>query len=222
MMTQSDMIIRFAVAAVLGGVIGLERELHDQPAGLRTHVILVLGSAIAMCLSINLSVQFHDFAANGDPSRLAAQVISGIGFLGAGAIFRYGAGVKGLTTAASLWTAAIVGLTVGAGYFMVALMATLCILFTLVGLDKLEKKYLHGRTTRTIVVTGVDRPGFVEAVKSVLADFGISVKSVSLSKDLKNNQIEVQSIAKVFFDQDLDTMVSTICKIEGISDFKIH
>ena len=104
MLTQYDVILRLLVAGILGGLIGFEREMHHQPAGLRTHIILVLGAALAMCMSINLSMQFHTTASNGDPERLAAQVISGIGFLGAGAIFRFGAGVKGLTTASSLWT----------------------------------------------------------------------------------------------------------------------
>lgn len=124
---------------MLGGIVGLERELHDQPAGLRTHIILVLGATIAMCISINLSTQFHTVAANGDPERLAAQVISGIGFPGGGAIFRYGASVKGLTTAASLWTTAIIGLAVGAGYFIIGVAATACVLFVLIALDTLEK-----------------------------------------------------------------------------------
>lgn len=222
MLTQYDIFIRLIVAVILGGMVGLERELHDQPAGLRTHIILVLGATIAMCISINLSMQFHTVAANGDPERLAAQVISGIGFLGAGAIFRFGAGVKGLTTAASLWTTAIIGLAVGAGYFIIGVAATLCVLFALVGLDMLEKKYLHGRTTRIITVKGADRPGFVEEVKSALAGFGISIRSVNLSKDLKSNSIHIESTAKVFYDQDLDSIVGAISKIKGISDFQFH
>ncbi|HNW35138.1 MAG TPA: MgtC/SapB family protein, partial [Candidatus Ozemobacteraceae bacterium] len=94
MLTEYDIIFRLIFSAFLGGLIGLEREKHSQPAGLRTHIILAIGSSIAMCISINLSMQFHTTATNGDPERLAAQVISGIGFLGAGAIFRYGTGVK--------------------------------------------------------------------------------------------------------------------------------
>ena len=132
MLSQTDIFIRLLVAAALGGLIGLERERHDQPAGLRTHIILVLGATIAMCISINLSMQFHTVATNGDPERLAAQVISGIGFLGAGAIFRFGANVKGLTTAASLWTTAIIGLAVGAGYYLIGIASTVRVLFALI------------------------------------------------------------------------------------------
>jgi len=222
MLSQYDIFIRLLVAAVLGGLVGLERELHDQPAGLRTHIILVLGATIAMCISINLSMQFHTVATNGDPERLAAQVISGIGFLGAGAIFRYGANVKGLTTAASLWTTAIIGLAVGAGYFLIGIAATICVLFALVALDSMEKKFLHSRSTRIISIKGTDRPGFVEEVKTALTKFGIAIKSVNLSKDLKNNAIQIEGMAKLSQRQDLDALVGTISRIEGVADFQIH
>ncbi|HPT17495.1 MAG TPA: MgtC/SapB family protein, partial [Kiritimatiellia bacterium] len=198
------------------------RELHDQPAGLRTHIILVLGATIAMCISINLSMQFHTAATNGDPERLAAQVISGIGFLGAGAIFRYGANVKGLTTAASLWTTAIIGLAVGAGYFVIGGAATACVLFVLVALDSMEKKFLHSRSIRIISIKGTDRPGFVDEVKTTLAKFGIAIKSINLSKDLKNNAIQIEGMAKLAQRQDLDALVGSISAIAGVADFQIR
>ena len=222
MMSQSDIFIRLLTAAILGGLIGLERELHDQPAGLRTHIILVLGATIAMCISINLAIQFHGEATNGDPERLAAQVISGIGFLGAGAIFRYGANVKGLTTAASLWTTAIIGLAVGAGYLLLGLAATACVLFTLVALDSMEKNFLRNRSTCIISIKGTDRPGFVEEVKKALASFGVAIKSVNLSKDLKNNVLQIEGVAKLSQKQDLDALVGTLSAIADASDFQIR
>lgn len=222
MLTQYDVILRLIVAAILGGLIGLEREMHSQPAGLRTHIILVLGAALAMCISINLSMQFHTAATNGDPERLAAQVISGIGFLGAGAIFRFGAGVKGLTTASSLWTAAIVGLAVGAGYFAVGVTTTVIVLFVLKGLDFAEKKYLHARMTRTIIIKGTDRPGFVDDVKSALSKFNIALKSVNLVKNLRNNEIQIETLAKVLPDQDLDAIVGAMSRMNGLSEFRFQ
>ena len=222
MLTQYDVILRLLVAGILGGLIGFEREMHHQPAGLRTHIILVLGAALAMCMSINLSMQFHTTASNGDPERLAAQVISGIGFLGAGAIFRFGAGVKGLTTASSLWTAAIVGLAVGAGYFLIGGVTTAIVLFALKGLDLVEKRLIRGRMTRTIVVRGADRPGFVDEVKSALTKFDIGLKSISLQKNLKNNEIQIETLAKVLPDQDLDAILGTMSKMEGLSEFRFQ
>ncbi|MBF0548461.1 MAG: MgtC/SapB family protein [Candidatus Riflebacteria bacterium] len=135
MLSETEIIVRLIISAFLGGLIGLEREAHSQPAGLRTHIILAVGSAIAMCISINLAIQFHSQTTNGDPERLAAQVISGIGFLGAGAIFRYGTTVKGLTTASSLWTTAIIGLAVGAGYLNIGIVSTILVLFVLIGVS---------------------------------------------------------------------------------------
>lgn len=222
MLTQYDVILRLLVAGILGGLIGFEREMHHQPAGLRTHIILVLGAALAMCMSINLSMQFHTTASNGDPERLAAQVISGIGFLGAGAIFRFGAGVKGLTTASSLWTAAIVGLAVGAGYFLIGGVTTAIVLFALKGLDLVEKRLIRGRMTRTIVVRGADRPGFVDEVKSALTKFDIGLKSISLQKNLKNNEIQIETLAKVLPDQDLDAILGAMSKMEGLSEFRFQ
>ena len=222
MLTQTDFIIRLLAGGILGGLIGLERQIRNQPAGLRTHIILVLGATLAMCVSINLSMQFHPAAVNGDPARLAAQVISGIGFLGAGAIFRLGAGVKGLTTASSLWTAAIIGLAVGAGYVLAGAIATVIVLFVLRGLDFIEKKFMISRSARTIIIRGADRPGFVDEVRSLLGTFNIALKTVGLQKNLQNNQIQIETVTKVFLNQDFDALVGALSKMDGLSEFKFQ
>ncbi len=222
MLTESEIMFRLVFSAIMGGLIGLEREMHSQPAGLRTHIILAIGSTIAMVLSINMAIKFHSVATNGDPERLAAQVISGIGFLGAGAIFRYGAGVKGLTTAASLWTTAIIGLAIGSGDLPLGVAATGLTLFVLVALDFFEKRYLQGSTTRTVYIKGLDRPWFIREIKDLLTRFGISIKSISFSKDMQNNQMEIESIAKILLEQDMDKLIAEFSKIEGITSFKIN
>ncbi|HNS08048.1 MAG TPA: MgtC/SapB family protein [Candidatus Ozemobacteraceae bacterium] len=222
MLSESEIIFRLVCSALLGGLVGFEREMHSQPAGLRTHVILAIGSTIAMVLSINLAIKFHTVATNGDPERIAAQVISGIGFLGAGAIFRYGSGVKGLTTAASLWTTAIIGLAIGAGDLPLGIAATGLVLFVLVGLDIFEKKFLQGSSTRIVYIKGHDRPWFIREIKDLLTRFGISIKSVSFSKDMQNNLIEIESISKILLEQDMDKMIAEFSKIEGITSFKIN
>ena len=130
---QLDISFRLLVASVLGAAIGLERELHAHPAGMRTHLLVSLGSAAFTVLSIFF---FETPAApNGsiptDPSRIAAQIVSGIGFLGAGAILKYGTSVRGLTTAASLWATAGVGMAAGAGAWFVAVVTTVLIVFSL-------------------------------------------------------------------------------------------
>jgi putative Mg2+ transporter-C (MgtC) family protein len=140
---QLDISVRLLVASVLGAVIGLERELHAHPAGMRTHLLVSLGSAAFTVLSIFF---FETPAApNGslptDPSRIAAQIVSGIGFLGAGAILKYGTSVRGLTTAASLWATAGVGMAAGAGAWFVAVVTTVLIVFSLGPLNWVISKF---------------------------------------------------------------------------------
>jgi putative Mg2+ transporter-C (MgtC) family protein len=121
-------LLRLFVAAGLGGAIGLERELRESQAGLRTHLVVSVGAALFTLVS---AYGFSNFDGKVDPTRIAAQIVSGIGFLGAGAIIRQGLSVRGLTTAASLWLVAAIGMAAGAGYWDGALIATLGALLTL-------------------------------------------------------------------------------------------
>lgn len=119
---------RLVLAAVFGGIVGYEREVHEHPAGLRTHILVCMGSALMTLVSV------HFVRPYGDPTRIAAQIVSGIGFLGAGTILRQGSIVRGLTTAASLWTVAGIGIAVGVGgsrYLMLAAVATGIVFITL-------------------------------------------------------------------------------------------
>ena len=129
--TDVEMIIRLGSAAVLGGLIGFERELHGKVAGFRTHSLVALGSALIMLVSVHIFIMYQG-SVSVDPSRIAAQVVTGIGFLGAGTIMRFPTGVKGLTTAAGLWTASGIGLACGLGYFRAAFIATAITLLVLV------------------------------------------------------------------------------------------
>lgn len=129
-----DNLIRLAVAAALGGLIGLEREMRDREAGFRTHILVCVGSALFTIVS---AYGFRDFLTSGDqvvradPTRIAAQIVTGIGFLGAGAIIRQGMSVRGLTTAATLWVAAAIGIASGAGYYSGAVIGTAITLLAL-------------------------------------------------------------------------------------------
>lgn len=122
-MWDISIVVRLALAAVLGGVIGIERETGGKPAGIRTHALVCLGSALFMLISIK-SPEFFPGTKTVDPGRIAAGVVTGVGFLGAGTIIRAGGSVKGLTTAASIWTVAAIGLGVGVGYYATAVVAT--------------------------------------------------------------------------------------------------
>jgi putative Mg2+ transporter-C (MgtC) family protein len=131
--TQLDLALRLTVGLVLGAIIGFERELHHQPAGFRTHSLVSLGAALFTVVSA------YGFSGDlVDPTRVAAQIVSGIGFIGAGTILQYRGHIRGLTTAASLWSVAAVGMAAGAGLFVIAGVGTALIIIILTVLDRLE------------------------------------------------------------------------------------
>lgn len=140
-MLELELVARLVMAFILGGLIGLEREVHGRPAGLRTHILVGFGSALIMVVSI---YGFSGITTNYDPGRIAAQVVSGIGFLGAGTILREGLSIKGLTTAASLWMVAAIGLAVGSGMLLIATLSTFVVLLVLTILHGVENKFEAG------------------------------------------------------------------------------
>ena len=139
-MTDSDIIIRLLTAGFLGGLVGLEREHARRAAGLRTHILVCLGSALIMMTSVYL-FDIYNSRTSIDPGRLAAQVVSGIGFLGAGTIIRSGTSIKGLTTAATLWIVAAVGLAVGCGFWKAAVFTTALVLIGLIFFGRIVHRY---------------------------------------------------------------------------------
>ncbi len=141
MFTDMEIVMRLTLALVLGGAIGFERQIHRRDAGLRTHILVSLGSCLIMLTSLYVFAIYKTQAAV-DPSRIAAGVITGIGFLGAGTIIQEREGVKGLTTAASLWVVAAVGLAVGCGFLTAALVTTLLALCALIVLRYIENKLM--------------------------------------------------------------------------------
>jgi len=157
------------LAVVMGGLIGLEREIHGHPAGMRTHILVCLGSTLITLVSVSIG-QLN--GSHGDPARLSAQIVSGIGFLGAGAILREGTSVKGLTTAASVWTTAGIGIALGANpfYGQLAVITTVIVLFTLWGLNYFEDWIdVHSGRANPVLVEVHDTE---QATAGVLAQFG--------------------------------------------------
>ena len=134
--------MRLLCAMIVGMVIGTEREYTHRPAGMRTHILVALGACAVMITGQLIFVQYRSFGGNSDPARLSAQVITGVGFLGAGTILREGTNVKGLTTAASLWAVACLGIAAGAGYYTVALAGMVFIFITLTVFEVLQTKLI--------------------------------------------------------------------------------
>ena len=214
--------IRLLLSALLGGLVGFERERQGQPAGLRTLIILSVGSTLAMILSINMAFQYTPQEPAGDPARLAAQVVSGIGFLGAGAILHYGLNIKGLTTATSLWTIAIVGLAVGAGRYIESIATTAVILVALVILNMIERRYIHSFTSFNLTVKAADKHGMIDRLKTALSDPGHTVSVIRVSKDLDDNRITVEMTVRALETNLQDHLIGQLSAIEGVKSFKIE
>jgi putative Mg2+ transporter-C (MgtC) family protein len=164
-----------ALAAVLGGVVGWEREAHDRPAGLRTHVLVCVGSALFMVISLRFAGPGHD------PARIAAAVPTGMGFLGAGTILREGSVVRGLTTAASLWTVAAIGLCAGYGFslYPVAVLTTAGALLTLTVLSRLEHR-IPRRQYRNVIIRGRAVRRCIPDIHQRLLPEGVEIRSLEL------------------------------------------
>ncbi len=160
MISDVDTAIRLLLSILLGGLVGYERQASNKAAGLRTHILVCMGSCVIMILSVNIYYTVEGLT-NADPARLAAQVISGIGFLGAGTIMKEGPLVTGLTTAASIWVVSAIGLAVGFGYYSGAVLATILSVATLSLLYQLEQR-LKARSHLKVVITMVNDRSKIE------------------------------------------------------------
>lgn len=167
-----DLVFKLLLAVLLGGAVGLERQVAGKASGIRTQVLIAVGS----CLLMDLSIRLPAMVGAGDPARLAAQAVTGVGFLGAGAIIHTQGGVSGLTSAATIWTVMAMGLTVGAGFYIEAMATGVLVLAVLAGLGRLEHKLL--RTKRIVHATVRVKPdASFDAINAVLHDLGIRVES---------------------------------------------
>jgi putative Mg2+ transporter-C (MgtC) family protein len=221
MIGEWEILIRLLIAAALGAAIGIERERSKQPAGLRTHIILVVGAALAMTLSVNLAVQYVPAVQPGDPARLAAQVVSGIGFLGAGAILRYGTSVKGLTTATSLWTMAIVGMVVGAGHYIAAIGTTLLLLVVLVILNILEHRFINPNMLVVLTVSADDKSAIIRDLKKMLDQNVKKYSRFTIQRNIRHKTIRIQTSLEVRDEAGIEILMNNLSTINGMRAFKI-
>ena len=213
----TEMLMRLGLSVVLGGIIGAEREHNNQPAGLRTHMILVIGACLAMMLSINLGT-----LAGTDPARLAAQVVSGIGFLGAGAILRFGFNVKGLTTATTLWTMAIVGLAVGMGYYLISMIATAVIMIVLSVLDLIERRFVRANILRTLVLEVYDVKGIVKEIRQTVSQSSFQIVGFSVQKNNEDKLLQIEIVARFNNADKLEVLIEQLSEFEGLKSVKIE
>lgn len=173
-----DLASKLVLAVFMGGAIGLERQIAGKASGLRTNILICLGSALIMDLSMNLGMSFGDVRV-GDPGRIAAQVVTGIGFIGAGTIMQSRGAITGLTSAATIWMVAAIGLTVGAGFFVEAIGATVLVMLVLAGLGNLEYRLLRIQRKRDCTIR--TKPGIeLDWLKTALFSDGLRVTKVEV------------------------------------------
>jgi putative Mg2+ transporter-C (MgtC) family protein len=175
--------IRLILAAILGGIIGLEREIRDKPAGLRTNIMICLGSTLFMSLSTQVAKLL-----GGDPTRIAAQIITGIGFLGAGAVLHSHGFVLGLTTAATIWVVAGVGMALGSGMYLVAVFTTAMSLVTLYFLSFVEDR-IQGRRSYSYSLVVSDLNQALASVNRVLQESSVAAASFNFKKRADNYRV---------------------------------
>ncbi|GAB2537610.1 MgtC/SapB family protein [Rufibacter soli] len=183
-------VARILLSILLGGLLGWERERNRHTAGLRTLIIICVGSCLLMLISIYIPQTFSHYR-NADPGRIAAQVVSGIGFLGAGAIYKLGVNTHGLTTAATIWAVAAVGLAIGTGMYEAAIFVTLLLLFVLSTLDKVGKKIFKGGALKTLKINFKSAKLETSKVFAILEKYEIVTKNINVvqSTNKQNSKI---------------------------------
>lgn len=184
-----ESILKIFLACVLGGIIGLERESVNRPAGFRTHILVSIGATIVMITNIEL-VRIMAESADVQPGRFGASVISGIGFLGAGTIIKEGATVKGLTTAASLWATACIGLALGSGLYGIAFGATIFVFLTLEFFPKLERK-LSTKKYSKIRITTNNEVGQLSLISHTFQQMKVNIIGIKTEHDLSEEDLIV-------------------------------
>ena len=180
-MQEWEVCLRLVLSCIMGGIIGYERQMRHKSAGLRTNMLVALGACLIMLLSQALYDNVEG-KTNADPARLAAQVVSGIGFLGAGAIMKEGLTVTGLTTAATLWVVAGVGLAVGAGFYLGAGVTTGVVFLILWNLSRLDMWVDHDRILALSIYT-LDRPGQIMRISACIEDLHLRARGVKVKTD---------------------------------------
>ncbi len=219
--TTETIFFRLTFSFIIGFIVGVEREKHKQPAGLRTHILICMGSTLIMLLSIFVPQTFPEFQ-NGDPSRIAAQVVSGIGFLGAGAIMKFGVNVKGLTTAASIWVIAALGLTIGAGMYMGAIIGTTILLIALVVLDVLGKKVFTNKFIKRLNIYTHGQKVHSDDFLPILNKHKVAVRTIDIEHSFDEDKISYYLTVQISEKVKLTDLTSDLSSISGIKRVKLQ
>ena len=214
-LTINEIILRIFVGFILSGIIGIEREGINRPAGLRTHILVGTGSTLIMITGIFLAETYPDT----DAARLGAQVVSGIGFLGAGTIIKEGVSVRGLTTAASLWATAGIGLACGAGFLLPAVFTTAIVMFSLIFFQKLNRVLTSRRHEIRINVLCTNEPGQIGAIGTYLGNENVQIKQISIH-DEQEKSLRLKIVARLPLNTTPVDIIEGLQTVDGITEIE--
>lgn len=220
--TYGEILMRLVLATALGAIIGYERESTNHYAGLRTHMLVSVSSALIGLGSLIIFEQYHEVTTM-DPLRVSAQVISGIGFLGAGAILKHGSTISGLTTAASLWGIAAVGLFTGLGVIIPALMAT-SIIYLALALARYSDHVIKKKALLSIDIFAQDVIGQIGEIGSTLSDHGLSIKKINIENQ-GGNDIIIHLLVEGYGTKNLNglkLLTTELQKAKGVKSINIE
>ncbi len=193
--TLASAVCKLVLSMLLGAVIGIERRRKGQIAGMRTFALISMGATLVMLISIYIP-QVYLGLKNGDPGRIAAQVVSGVGFLGAGAIIQMKGSVRGLTTAAGIWMAACIGLAVGAGMYLISIIATLLIIFILVNIERIELRHNFLWESKIIQLKAKGILEDIQSVRDIIENDTIHISDEYMKYDYENQMTIVNFMVR--------------------------
>jgi len=211
-MTDVIVLQRLLLITLVAGAIGYERERHGRAAGFRTHILVGVGACLIMLTGLHLMEEMAGVV-DLDPTRMAAQVVSGIGFLGAGTILRFGASIRGLTTAASLWAVGGVGLAVGAGFLSGALMTSGILLTVLLGLSRLERA-MRKEQYQVLVIEMAESAEGLARVRSLLGQHELEIRDFDVKIGTQPHHIRLEVHVKLLSDQSREELMHDLLRLE--------
>lgn len=211
-----ESIIKILAGALCGALLGFERKSHNRAIGMRTLILICVSSTLLSELSVRMAL-----AGRGDPARIAAGVISGIGFLGGGAIMKQGMNIKGLTSAAIIWTAASFGLAIGAGLYVQVGIALALTLFLLIFLERVEAKWFPAQKNKTLQLCFANEPPDMKKLKEAVHAHGLIIIDMNVSRIISERQTVIRYLVKVPKEDDFSTLIESLKTIGTLSEFSI-
>ena len=214
-----DCLLKIGISFFCGAVLGIERRTRQQFIGLRTLILICVSSCLLMQLSAYIANMSQG---RGDPGRIAAQVISGIGFIGAGAILHQGLNIRGLTSAAIIWTAAALGLAIGAGFIVPALISFVIAVISLVVIEKIEEKVFPADSIKKLSLVFYNSDVNYDKIEKAILDEGMTIRNLDISENLKKQELELNYIVKSASNVDIEKLIDSISKLGDLEKYSFR